>query len=119
MVGSVLISGAGIAGSVPASLLGRQKAAVTVVEVAHGARSGGQAVDLRGAGRSVLERMGLLEQARPVALDQQGIAHVDTSGRHRFPDPMSASMADGWHSGAVKALERQNAAFAQAGTATP
>lgn len=28
-----------------------------------------------------------------------------------FPDPMSASMADSWRSGAVKAMERQNAAF--------
>src|SRR4029434_6874226 len=29
-----------------------------------------------------------------------------------FPDPASASIADGWRSGAVKALERQFAAFA-------
>ncbi|MBS1604541.1 MAG: SDR family NAD(P)-dependent oxidoreductase [Bacteroidetes bacterium] len=28
-----------------------------------------------------------------------------------FPDPMSASMAESWRSGAVKAMERQNAAF--------
>jgi len=26
-----------------------------------------------------------------------------------FPDPMSAAMAEGWRSGAVKALEQQNA----------
>jgi NAD(P)-dependent dehydrogenase (short-subunit alcohol dehydrogenase family) len=31
--------------------------------------------------------------------------------RTRRPYPMSASMADSWHSGAVKAMERQNAAF--------
>ena len=29
----------------------------------------------------------------------------------RFPDPMSASLADGWHDGAAKAFERQNAAL--------
>ena len=29
-----------------------------------------------------------------------------------FPDPMSASIADGWSSGPAKALERQNAALA-------
>jgi NAD(P)-dependent dehydrogenase (short-subunit alcohol dehydrogenase family) len=31
-----------------------------------------------------------------------------------FPDPMSASMAESWRSGAVKALERQNAALLEA-----
>jgi NAD(P)-dependent dehydrogenase (short-subunit alcohol dehydrogenase family) len=35
-----------------------------------------------------------------------------------FPDPMSASMADSWRGGAAKALERQNAAFVQAGSTT-
>jgi NAD(P)-dependent dehydrogenase (short-subunit alcohol dehydrogenase family) len=34
-----------------------------------------------------------------------------------FPDPMSASVAEGWRSGAAKALERQNAALAQGATA--
>jgi NAD(P)-dependent dehydrogenase (short-subunit alcohol dehydrogenase family) len=34
-----------------------------------------------------------------------------------FPDPMSASMADDWRNGAGKALERQNAALAQAALA--
>jgi len=28
-----------------------------------------------------------------------------------FPDPMSKSLADSWHNGAVKALEKQNATF--------
>jgi NAD(P)-dependent dehydrogenase (short-subunit alcohol dehydrogenase family) len=28
-----------------------------------------------------------------------------------FPDPVSAAMAEGWRTGAIKALERQNAAF--------
>lgn len=31
-----------------------------------------------------------------------------------FPDPMSASMADGWYGSAAKAMERQNAAFVAA-----
>lgn len=79
---SVLISGAGIAGPVLASLLARRGVAVTVVETADGVRPGGQAVDLRGAGRTVLDRMGLLEAARAMALDQQGIADVDADGRH-------------------------------------
>lgn len=82
MVDSVLISGAGIAGPVLASLLARRGVAVTVAEIAGGVPRGGQAVDLRGAGRTVLERMGLLAQARTLSLDQQGIADVDATGRH-------------------------------------
>jgi len=31
-----------------------------------------------------------------------------------FPDPMSASIADSWRNGAVKAMERENAAFVAA-----
>ena len=36
---------------------------------------------------------------------------VDRDEEEIFPDPMSASVADGWRRGAVKAMERQNAAF--------
>ena len=39
---------------------------------------------------------------------------VDNGEEDIFPDPMSASMADDWRSGAAKALERQNAAFVRA-----
>lgn len=35
-----------------------------------------------------------------------------------FPDPMSASIADGWRSGVAKALERQFAAFVAEGAAS-
>jgi hypothetical protein len=31
-----------------------------------------------------------------------------------FPDPASQSLADSWRNGAVKALERENAAFVAA-----
>jgi NAD(P)-dependent dehydrogenase (short-subunit alcohol dehydrogenase family) len=34
-----------------------------------------------------------------------------------FPDPLSASMAEGWRNGVAKALERENAALAQAALA--
>jgi NAD(P)-dependent dehydrogenase (short-subunit alcohol dehydrogenase family) len=36
-----------------------------------------------------------------------------------FPDPMAQSMADSWHNGAAKALERQYAALAKAELAKP
>jgi hypothetical protein len=39
---------------------------------------------------------------------------VDNGEEDIFPDPMSQTMAEGWRSGAAKALERQNAALAYA-----
>ena len=39
---------------------------------------------------------------------------VENGEEDIFPDPMSASMAESWRSGAVKAFERQNAAFVAA-----
>jgi NAD(P)-dependent dehydrogenase (short-subunit alcohol dehydrogenase family) len=38
---------------------------------------------------------------------------VENGEEDIFPDPLSASMADSWNSGAAKALERQNAALVQ------
>jgi NAD(P)-dependent dehydrogenase (short-subunit alcohol dehydrogenase family) len=38
---------------------------------------------------------------------------VDNGDEDIFPDPLSASLADGWRSGPAKALERQNAALMQ------
>jgi NAD(P)-dependent dehydrogenase (short-subunit alcohol dehydrogenase family) len=40
---------------------------------------------------------------------------VEKGDEEIFPDPVSASMAESWHSGAAKALERENAAFVPAG----
>jgi len=77
----VLVSGASIAGPAVAHWLDRYGYTVTVVERAPGLRPGGQAVDLRGAGRTVIERMGLLEQARELALHQRGIEWVDADGK--------------------------------------
>ena len=39
---------------------------------------------------------------------------VENGEEDIFPDPMSGSMAESWRSGAVKAFERQNAAFVAA-----
>ena len=38
---------------------------------------------------------------------------VESGDEDIFPDPMSATMAEAWRTGAVKALERQNAALVQ------
>jgi 2-polyprenyl-6-methoxyphenol hydroxylase-like FAD-dependent oxidoreductase len=80
---NILISGAGIAGSTLAFWLGRAGHEVTIVERAPDLRLGGQAIDLRGAGRTVVERMGLMSQAKAVMLHQQGMSWVDGRGRVR------------------------------------
>jgi len=77
----VLISGAGIAGPALAFWLRRAGFQPTVVERAPGPRPGGQAVDVRGAARTVVARMGLLDQVRRASLDEHGFAYVDDRGR--------------------------------------
>ncbi|RSM69293.1 FAD-dependent oxidoreductase [Amycolatopsis sp. WAC 01375] len=60
---TVLISGASIAGPALAFWLSRQGYAVTVVERTAELRTGGQAVDFKGAThRTVLDRMGILDE---------------------------------------------------------
>jgi 2-polyprenyl-6-methoxyphenol hydroxylase-like FAD-dependent oxidoreductase len=91
----ILISGAGIAGAAAAYWLREAGFIVTVVERAPAPRPGGQTVDLRGAGRVVVERMGLLEQIRAMTVTQRGIAWVDASGRHRAEMPVDAFQGNG------------------------
>ncbi|ASW54090.1 FAD-dependent monooxygenase [Plantactinospora sp. KBS50] len=81
MAGTVLISGAGIAGPALAYWLHRYGHAVTVVETGAAVRPGGQAVDVRGAARDVLARMGVLSQVRELRVEERGIAYVDAGGR--------------------------------------
>jgi 2-polyprenyl-6-methoxyphenol hydroxylase-like FAD-dependent oxidoreductase len=77
----VLISGAGIAGPALAYWLRRAGFDVTVVEVACAPRPGGQAVDIRGVARDVVERMGLMPAVRAKCIDERGFAYVDERGR--------------------------------------
>ncbi|MFD1936844.1 MULTISPECIES: FAD-dependent monooxygenase [Nonomuraea] len=85
----VLICGAGVGGSALAHWLGRYGFAVTVVERAPAPRLGGHAVDLRGASREVVERMGLLQDARQVSVGSKGMSYVDASGRSVADMPAS------------------------------
>jgi hypothetical protein len=68
---------------------------VIVVETAPGIRAGGQTVDLRGAGREVVARMGLLEQMTALALDQAGAAWVRADGSRRAEMPVTAFDGNG------------------------
>jgi 2-polyprenyl-6-methoxyphenol hydroxylase-like FAD-dependent oxidoreductase len=78
--GSVLISGAGIAGSTLAYWLVRQGFRPTVVERAE-SRSSGSPVDVRGPALEVAERMGILARIRDAATDVTDIIFVNATGR--------------------------------------
>lgn len=90
-----LICGAGIAGPVLAYWLDRSGWEVTVLEIADDIRPGGQTVDLRGAGRTVVDRMGLMPRARELAQTQHGIAWVDRHGRRRGEMPVDTFGGEG------------------------
>ena len=85
---SVLICGAGIAGPALAYWLSRAGFEVTIVEHAAAPRSGGQAVDIRGAARDVVERMGLLAVIKAAGLNEHGFAFIDEHGRHQASMPV-------------------------------
>jgi 2-polyprenyl-6-methoxyphenol hydroxylase-like FAD-dependent oxidoreductase len=79
----VLVTGASIAGTTLAYWLSRFGMNVTVVERAPAFREGGQNIDIRGAGRTVVQRMGLLEAVRARTTGEEAIAFVDEENRVR------------------------------------
>ena len=52
-----------------------------------------------------------IPKASPQSVAQAIFDAVEAGEEDIFPDPMSASVADGWRSGPAKALEREQAAF--------
>lgn len=75
---NILISGAGIGGPATAFFLAKAGADVTVVERAPKPRTGGQNVDVRGHGLTVIRRMGLEEAVRSKTTHEQGLRFVDS-----------------------------------------
>jgi NAD(P)-dependent dehydrogenase (short-subunit alcohol dehydrogenase family) len=55
-----------------------------------------------------------IPKASPQSVAQGIFDGVGKGEEDIFPDPLSATLADGWHAGPAKALERQNAALLQA-----
>jgi len=55
-----------------------------------------------------------IPKATPEAVAKAIFDGVEAGEEDIFPDPMSASIAEAWRNGAVKALERESAALAQA-----
>ena len=92
---SVLISGAGIAGPALAYWLRRYGFEATIVERAPALRPGGQAVDIRGAAREVVERMSLLADVRQAGLVERGFAIVNQHGKHIASMPVDLFGGEG------------------------
>ena len=76
----ILVSGASVAGPALAWWLRRYGFEPTVVERAPAPRDGGQAIDLRGAGREVAERMGIMSDIRRAHTGTCGMSLVDDAG---------------------------------------
>ncbi|MEV4565355.1 FAD-dependent monooxygenase [Nonomuraea sp. NPDC049419] len=92
---NVLISGASIAGPALAHWLIRYGFAVTVVERAPSLRLGGQAVDFKGAThRTVLSRMGILDDVRRLQTGGSDQEIVDAAGRRLAVIPGEFSGGD-------------------------
>ncbi|MEU5190217.1 FAD-dependent monooxygenase [Streptomyces klenkii] len=81
---NVLVSGAGVAGLTLAYWLRRNGFAATVVERAPAVRPGGQAIDVRGAALGVLDRSGILDEARAARTRLRGMAMLDGEGNETW-----------------------------------
>lgn len=87
---TVLISGAGIAGSALAYWLARRGFTPTVVERAEGLRSSGSPVDVHGPAFDVAELMGIIPQLREASTQVTRLSFVNDSGRRTAGITMSA-----------------------------
>ncbi|TKV57416.1 FAD-binding monooxygenase [Nakamurella flava] len=91
----VLISGAGIAGPTLAWWLVRYGFRCTVVERFAELRTGGQNIDIRGAAREVLRRMGLDDEVGARGTGEIGTRFVDCDGRAVGEFPQTPGETDG------------------------
>ena len=91
----VLVSGASIAGPALAYWLDRYGFETTIVERAPELRTGGQNVDVRGAGREVVRRMGLEDDVRAATTGEVGTRFVGPTGRTVAEFPAGTSDSGG------------------------
>lgn len=78
---SVLVTGGSVAANILAWWLTEGGFDVTVVEKAPAFREGGQSVDVRGAGRKVLDRMGVRETVAESGTGETGWTFVNEDGK--------------------------------------
>lgn len=86
----VLISGASIAGPVTAYWLERAGADVTIVERADELRPGGQSIDIRGHGLTIVKRMGMFEAIKAITTHEKGLRFVDANDVIQAEFPVAA-----------------------------
>ncbi|HET6289025.1 MAG TPA: FAD-dependent monooxygenase [Amycolatopsis sp.] len=79
--GTVLVSGASIAGPAIAFWLRRYGFSVTVVEKADGPRGGGYPIDVRGTALEAARRMGILPRLREAHIETRLLTFRDSDGR--------------------------------------
>lgn len=84
----VLISGAGIAGPMLAWFLAKSGARITVIEKAPSLLPHGQSIDIEGSARTIVQKMGLLEEVKRYNTTEVGTKFVDSRGRVFAPLPM-------------------------------
>ncbi|MEU0589427.1 FAD-dependent monooxygenase [Streptomyces sp. NPDC006132] len=78
--GTVLVSGASIAGPAVAFWLHRYGFAVTVVEKSTGLRGGGYPIDVRGTAVEVARRMGILPQLQEAHIESRRLTFLNADG---------------------------------------
>ena len=77
----VIISGAGIAGTVLAYWLGKNGFQVVVVERSLSSTQSGQIIDVEGPAQEIVTRMGLMEDIKSKVTHEAGIRFVDDSSQ--------------------------------------
>lgn len=85
---NILISGAGIAGPVVAFFLTQAGHKVTIVERSPSIRLGGQSIDIRGNGISLVRRMGVEAAIRSQVTHEKGMMFVDDQNRAKGAFPV-------------------------------
>ena len=83
-----LISGAGIAGPTLAWFLAKTGSRITIVEKSHSLLPHGQNVDIQGSARTVIKKMGLMDQIRRFNTTEKGTQFIDPQGRPFAPFPV-------------------------------
>ncbi|MDN4640445.1 FAD-dependent monooxygenase [Agreia sp. PsM10] len=91
----VLISGASIAGPALAYWLNRYGYETTIIERAPELRTGGQNVDVRGAGREVSRRMGIEDDIRAATTGEVGTRFIGRNGVTKAEFPAGTSDSGG------------------------
>lgn len=92
---SILISGAGAAGQSLGYWLRRYGFNATVIERAPAPRTGGFAIDLRGAAVVAAERMGIIDACREVRVGMREIVRFDRNGEIVFRTDGNFGAGDG------------------------